>query len=434
MRFGPRYAAALTVDAIGAGLLRPFLVVYGLSVLHLPAAATGLALSAGLLAGLLAVPLTGRWIDAGGRPFTSRVLPVVATLLVRVAGVAVLLAAPSAAGLKVVAFGVASLLLGIGNQVWPPAHAALVAALAAPEPADAPLAAARSLRNAGLGAGALIAALAVAGGPDVLRVLAVGTAAGYAAAAALVLTVQLPPAARSRQANSAPPVVAPVRHGRVPGMAVLLWANLPFALCFAVLEVAIPVVLTGRLGASPAWSAILFAGNTVLVVALQVYLVVRLKDRSRRAVLAASGVVLAASYLGFWGSPNVAVICVVAVGYTLGEILYAGSGTALVTAAAPPHRLGHALARWQLSTGLANAAAPALLLALLAASPALLWSLLAGTTLLGAFAVHRWAPEPERHGGVSQLSGRVGGQAGSYARLGRSQRSISATGRPRRVA
>ncbi|MET7418453.1 hypothetical protein [Dactylosporangium sp. NPDC005555] len=58
MRFGPRYAAALAVDAIGAGLLRPFLVVYGLSVLNLPTAATGLALSAGLLAGLLAVPLT----------------------------------------------------------------------------------------------------------------------------------------------------------------------------------------------------------------------------------------------------------------------------------------------------------------------------------------------------------------------------------------
>ncbi|WP_327009387.1 hypothetical protein OHA72_20385 [Dactylosporangium sp. NBC_01737] len=133
MRFGPRYAAALTVDAIGAGLLRPFLVVYGLSVLHLPAAATGLALSAGLLAGLVAVPLTGRWIDAGTHPFRSRVLPVVATLLIRVAGVGVLLAAHG-----VPAFSVASLLLGIGNQVWPPAHAALVATLTAPEPADAP--------------------------------------------------------------------------------------------------------------------------------------------------------------------------------------------------------------------------------------------------------------------------------------------------------
>ncbi|MFC4042843.1 MFS transporter [Dactylosporangium siamense] len=397
MRFGSRYAAALTVDAVGAGLLRPFLVVYGLSVLHLNPAATGLALSAGLLAGLLAVPLVGRWIDAA---HANRLLPVFATLVVRVAGVGVLLAAHGVA-----AFAVASLLLGIGNQVWPPAHAALVAALAAPGSADAPLAAARSLRNAGLGAGALVAALAVAGGPGVLRLLAAGTAAGYAIAAILVLTVTMPavpvPASASRAA-------APRSRERVPGMAVLVWANLPFALCFAVLEVAIPVVLTEHLGASAAWSAILFAGNTVLVVALQVHLVVRLAHRSRRAVLAGSGVVLAASYLGFWASDGmgggmggVAAICVVAVAYTIGEILYAGSGTALVTAAAPPHRLGRALAQWQLSTGLANAAAPALLLALLAASPALLWSLLAGTTLAAAFAVHRWAPEP---GGAGQGS------------------------------
>lgn len=408
MRFGPRYAAALTVDAIGAGLLRPFLVVYGLSVLHLPATATGLALSAGLLAGLLAVPVAGRWIDGGrwidarhqrGRrgAFSSRVLPVAATLVVRFAGVGVLLAAHD-----VLAFGVASLLLGIGNQVWPPAHAALVVTLAAPGPADAPLATARSLRNAGLGAGALIAALAVTGGPGVLRLLAAGTAAGYAIAAILVLTVAVPAAAvLPAAAVQASPVLAtagPPPRERVPGMAVLVWANLPFALCFAVLEVAIPVVLTEHLGASPAWSAILFAGNTVLVVALQVYLVVRLEHRSRRGVLAVSGVVLAAAYLGFWASGTVAAICVVAVAYTIGEILYAGSGTALVTAAAPPHRLGHALAQWQLSTGLANAAAPALLLALLAASPALLWSLLATTTLAAAFAVHRWAPEPEPSG------------------------------------
>src|SRR4051794_9875014 len=102
--FGARYAAALAVDAIGAGLLRPFLVVYGVSVLRLPAAATGVALTGGLLAGLIVVPGVGRWIDRG-----ARVGPVVATLLVRVAGVAVLLGAH---GLG--AFVVAAVLLGVG--------------------------------------------------------------------------------------------------------------------------------------------------------------------------------------------------------------------------------------------------------------------------------------------------------------------------------
>ncbi|GGM59597.1 hypothetical protein GCM10007977_071450 [Dactylosporangium sucinum] len=102
-------------------------------------------------------------------------------------------------------------------------------------------------------------------------------------------------------------------------------ANLPLALCFAVLEVVLPVVLTG------AWPA-------VLVVALQVPLVAALAGRSRRAVFAWSGVLLAASYAGFWASPSAGVVAAWAVLYTLGEILYAGSGTALVTAA--PSRPG----------------------------------------------------------------------------------------------
>ena len=78
--------------------------------------------------------------------------------------------------------------------------------------------------------------------------------------------------------------------------------------------------------------------------------------------------------------------------YTAGEILYTGSGTALVAATAPPHLLGRALARWQLSTGVGQAAAPAVLTALLVVGPATLWSVLAASTLVAAAAVHRWAP------------------------------------------
>ena len=44
---GPRYAVALAVDALGTGLLRPFLLLYGVTVLRLSASATGLAMTAG---------------------------------------------------------------------------------------------------------------------------------------------------------------------------------------------------------------------------------------------------------------------------------------------------------------------------------------------------------------------------------------------------
>ena len=82
----------------------------------------------------------------------------------------------------------------------------------------------------------------------------------------------------------------------------------------------------------------------------------------------------------------------VAVPYTLGEILYTGSGTALVAASAPPHLLGRALARWELSSGVGRAAAPAVLTALLASGPGLLWGALAVTTAVGALAMLRLGP------------------------------------------
>ncbi|MFC7484781.1 hypothetical protein ACFQX7_38735 [Luedemannella flava] len=73
--------------------------------------------------------------------------------------------------------------------------------------------------------------------------------------------------------------------------------------------------------------------------------------------------------------------------YTLGEILYTGTGTALVIAGAPPELLGRALVRFQLSTGIGTAAAPAVLAALFAAGPAALWLGLAAITVAAVTAL-----------------------------------------------
>ncbi|GAA1948532.1 MFS transporter [Kitasatospora viridis] len=378
---GRRYAAALVVDALGTGLLRPFLLLYGVSVLGLSPGRAGLALSLGLLVGLAALPLTGRWIDRGARS-----LPVAATLLVRAAGVLALLLVPGADG-----FTLAAVLLGLGSQSWPTAHAATVAALVTGRTRDDALAAGRSLRNAGLGAGALLATVALAGGAGSLRALAVLTALACAAAAALVWSLRLTaPAAPPRHREAGPADRAST---------LLSLANLPFAFCFDVLEVALPALLVTRLQVSAAWSSGIFVGNTVLVITTQLLVVRRLSGRARRSVLTLGGALLAASYLGFWvaggfgGAAGAGAICLVAVVYTAGEIVYTGAGTALVMATAPPERLGRALARWELSNGLGAAAAPATLTALLAAGPGLLWGTLAAATALGAAAMRRTAPQ-----------------------------------------
>jgi MFS family permease len=178
--------------------------------------------------------------------------------------------------------------------------------------------------------------------------------------------------------------------------------NLPYALHFDVLEVALPAVLAGPVGAPPAWSGVIFAGNTIMVLGLQIPLIRRLSRWPRRTVLSASGVVLAGSYLGFLAAGRLtdqaggAAIAVVSIVYTLGEIAYTGSGTALVLAVTPPHRHGRTLARWELSTGLGKATAPAALAGLLAVGDVALWAGLALLTAAAAAGVHRFAPDDAR--------------------------------------
>ncbi|WP_055549855.1 MFS transporter [Streptomyces sp. NBRC 110028] len=375
---GPRYAVALAVDALGTGLLRPFLLLYGVTVLRLSAPATGVAMTAGIVAGLLCMPVVGRWLDGGARSTV-----VAASMLVRVLGVALLLATPTG---HVGLFAAAALFLGIGNQAWPAAHAALVATVAHGRERDAALAAGRALRNAGLGVGALIATACLAGGTTALQALAAVTGLAYFAAAVLAWSVHL----RTHPADTSAKDRA---EGPAPRMRMLLAANVIYVFCFNVPEIALPLILVTQLHASPVWSAAIFVANTVLVITLQIPVTVLMSRFSRRTVLALAGVVLAASYLGFlaaaslghgWSAPAVAAVSVVC---TIGEIIYAGSATPLVTALAPTHVLGRALARFQFSTGFGLAVSPAIITTLASHGSAVLWGSLAAATLLSAFAV-----------------------------------------------
>jgi MFS family permease len=380
---GPRYAVAIAVDALGTGLLRPFLLLYGVTVLSLSPPVAGLAMTAGAVGGLVCMPAVGRWLDRGARSTV-----VAASMLVRVLGVGLLLATPAN---DVWLFAAAALFLGIGNQAWPAAHAALVATVAHGRERDAALAGARALRNAGLGVGALLATACLTGGTTALQAPAAITGIAYLAAAALAWSVRL----RAR------PAAAPAKTGDAPRMRALLAANVIYVFCLNLPEIALPLVLVTQLHASPVWSSAVFVANTVLVVTLQIPVTVLMSRFSRRTALAVGGVVLAASYLGFlaatslgagWGAPAVAAVSVVC---TIGEIIYAGSATALVTALAPTHLLGRALARFQLSTGFGLAVSPAVITALAPHGPAALWGSLAAATLGATAAV---ATEDRRGG------------------------------------
>jgi MFS family permease len=392
---GPRSVLAVGVDALGTGLLRPFLLLYGIEVLRLPAPVAGLAMTAGVVAGLGCVPPVGRWLDRGARSTA-----VAASMLVRVIGTVVLVAAPAGSRSTVWLFAVAALFLGIGNQAFPVAQAAVVAAVSRGRDRDAALAAGRSLRNAGLGVGALVATACLAGGTPALRALAVGTGLSYLVAATLAWSVRI------RASRAQCPGRSPRSRG-APGMRALLVANVIYVFCLNVPEIALPLVLVTQLHASPMWAAGVFVTNTALVVTLQVPVTVWMSRFSRRTALAVSGMLLSVSYAGFlgaaelgrgWAAPAIAGVVVLC---TLGEIIYCGNSTALVAATAPEEALGRALARFQLSTGFSLAISPAIMTALAAHGPAALWVPLAAATLLSAAAVTR-NPGPEDRAGLAQ--------------------------------
>ncbi|HUN33605.1 MAG TPA: MFS transporter [Trebonia sp.] len=391
---GPRYAFAVAVDAVGTGLLRPFMLLYGIDVLRLPSVTAGLAMTAGVVAGLSGTLPVGRWLDRGARSTA-----VAASMLVRVLGTALLLLAPAGGAGTVWLFAVAALFLGVGNQAFPVAHAALVATVSQGRDRDAALAAGRSVRNAGLGVGALLATAALTGGTHALRALAACTGLSYLLAAGLAWSVRV----------RADPLVMPAQPGNLdprprtaaaPRMRLLLAANVSYVFCLSVPEVALPLVLVTQLHASPVWAAGVFVANTVLVVAFQVPVTVWMSRFSRRTALVISGIVLSLSYLGFLAGIElghgraapalfgVSLLC------TIGEIIYAGSSTALVAATAPPEMLGRALARFQLSSGFSLAISPAVMTALAAHGPSALWASLTAATLLSAAVVSRAGCDP----------------------------------------
>ena len=378
---GPRYAVALLVDSFGSGMLRPFLLLYGIAVLHLSAPVAGTAMTVGIIAGLCATPAAGRWLDSGARSTV-----VAASMLIRVLGTVLLLTAPAG---NVALFTAAALFLGIGNQTMPTAHSALIATIATGRERDAASAAARSVRNAGMGLGALAATACLAGGPSAMRWLAAATGASYLVSAFLAWSVRI----RARSVSAA--AGTSKRAETVPGFPRLLAANVIYVFCLNVPEIALPLIVVKMLHASPAWAAAIFVTNTALVVAFQVPVTVWLARWPRSVALAASGAVISGSYVGFWlasglghgiAAPAVAAVSVLC---TFGEIMYAGSVGPLLMAITPAPVLGRTLGRFQLSTGVGLAVSPTIITVLAAQGSAALWLSLTVATLVAAWAVRR---------------------------------------------
>ncbi|WP_370945866.1 MFS transporter [Amycolatopsis sp. cg5] len=387
MRAQVRYMLGITVDAMGSGMYVPLSLLYFHHLTGMPLEQVGVIMSAGALLALVSNPIAGVLVDRYG----ARTV-VVGGYFVRAAGFFCYPFVDSP-----VPMFLAVALVALGDGSFPPAIQSFVAEIAQGDSRDKLLAAQRSLRNAGLGAGGLIAGAALALGSDAAyQAIVVVSGIAFLAAAGFIGTIP--------STHVAAPKAERVRGGyrevfRNRTFLALTVANVPTAFGYMVLAVSLPVYITQQLGASSSLVGVLYAVNTVGIALLQIP-VTRMLTRYRRTRMAALGAaVFSVSFLAFGllgvfstGAVLMTGIFAATALFTAGELLHGATASALVASAAPEATRGRHLSVYQLSWAIPIALAPALLTALLTWSAVGMWVLLATGVAGSALAMLKLEP------------------------------------------
>ncbi|MDH6132723.1 MFS family permease [Kitasatospora sp. MAA4] len=377
--------AGMAVDAVGSGMYVPFSLVFFRHVTGLPLPLIGAVLTVTGLAAMAALPLVGVAVDR----FGARRLQL-SLYALRGLGFA---AYPFAG--KLPAFAAVALLTAIGDRGFPVVQQARIGELAKGSDVERLQAIARSLSNAGLGAGTLLASLIIGVlGDRGFTVAAWLNAGSFFAAGLLVRRI---PAQRRHVVVRAGG--EPVR--RVGYRAVLAdrqylgltSANFLIALGYSSLSVLLPIFAVSRLGAPQALTGAAFVLNTVLCALAGVPVARaarRLGSRTAAAAVGAGFFALAALGQAVLGTVRphalpllMAGLLAAVVVATLGELVHNPSASSLATAAAPAELRGRYLATYQLSWSLAKTAAPSLFTLLLAVDGRLPWLVVAAAALAG---------------------------------------------------
>jgi MFS family permease len=376
---------AMAVDSVGSGMYVPFSLVFFHHITGLSFAVVGAVLTAVGLVGMAALPLAGAAVDRYGARRVQLLL-----YGVRGAGFALYPFATALPAFAAVALGTA-----FGDRAFPAVQQSWIGEVATGADRDRLQAAARALRNGGLGAGALLASLVVALAGDRGFIAAAWlNAASFGVAWLLMRRVQAPARPAVQAAAKAAGAGYRVVFADRPFLG-LTSANFLIALGYSALSVLFPLLIAGSLHGPQSLTGAAFTLNTVLCAVGGVH-IARLSRRggARRTRSAALGAVLFAS--AFAGLAVLATVRPqagwVAVGlllalvtlYTVAETVHNPAASSLAVAAAPEALRGRYMAAYQLSWSLASILAPSLFTALTAADAALPWLLLVGTALSAA--------------------------------------------------
>ncbi|RKT02638.1 Na+/melibiose symporter-like transporter [Streptomyces sp. 3211.6] len=389
-----RYMLGMVVDATGAGMYLPLSLLYFHHVTGLPLTQVGTLMTAAAVIGLISNPAAGVLIDRFGAKAV-----VTGGYLLRAAGFCTYPLVDNGYTMFCVI-----LLVALGDTSFPPAIQSFIAEFVKGTERDKLLAAQRSLRNAGLGVGGLIAGGVLALGSDAFYyVIVFCTAAGYVLAAVCFGSIPIPRTA---------PGAAATRVSRKGGYRLvarnrpflaLTLLNVPTAFGYTVLAVGIPAYVTQDLGASTSLVGVLYAVNTVGIALLQIPVTRALVAFRRSRAVALGAAVFAASFVVFATLAAVGDNSVILVGifaatvlFTAGELLHGATASALCAQAAPEETRGRHLAVYQLSWAVPSALAPAVLTALLTLSPTAMWLVLAVGATVSALGVLRLEPRLPR--------------------------------------
>lgn len=369
------------VDATGSGMYVPFMLVFLRRVTGLPLGTVGAVLGVAGLVGMFALPLAGAAVDRFGARRAQ-----LAGYVVRGA---VFAAYPFAHTLA--AFAVLATVAAVAARAFPAVQQAVIAELVTGPNRDRFNALSRSINNAGLGAGGLLASLLLTvAGTGGLVIAAWLNAASFLIAGALNATLGLP----GRVA--ADPATPATRGGYRTVLAdrpflLLTVANFLISFGYAALSVLLPIYAVLVLHAPASIAGLLFAVNTALCAAGGVPVAALSRRFGRRTRVAGAGAVvfalsfLAYALLGTGGPLAVVELVAVTVLYTIGELVHSPAATTLAQAAAPDALRGRYLAAYQMSWSLSAALAPAAFTALLGVGGRLPWLALAATVLAGAY-------------------------------------------------
>ena len=374
------YLAALFIDSVGTGLWTPLALIFFTRAQHLPLDATGGALTAGGLVGLLTGPISGILVDRWGA------LPLV--MISNVARAAVFLAYPLVTSVWQLAL-LAAVFSACERLFWTANTPALEKLVAEGELLRA-YGLQNMLRTVGWLVGAGLAAVlsaALFARPERMHLVAWLNGLTFLVAALMMTAVRSP--RRPPEPKPAGPLTAdPAARSAWKDILTdrtfltICSVHLAFALMSDSLTVMLPLVALDVLH-GPSWlpGAALIAGSLSLLLVQK--RAVRYGHRSplRALRLACAAFALAFAVLAPAGGAAagwaVPVVLGAALVGTTGDALFAPVTTVLANDAAPAALKGRYSATFQLAWGAAAVLAPAVGAVLLTVGNTVLWSALA---------------------------------------------------------